>query len=81
MPDEYFSWFHGGSLIPKEIIKQTLNRIGYKNRIFSLAEETGFCRLSNMNSVLFVDIGLNQKWFIIKKLAYLVLNFFIKKKR
>ena len=68
MPNEYFSWFHGGSLIPKEIIKQTLNRIGYKNRIFNLAKETGFCRLSNMNTVLFVDIGLNKKMIENKKI-------------
>ena len=42
MPDEYFSWFHGGSLIPKEIIKQTLNRIGYKNKFLALLKKLGF---------------------------------------
>tara|TARA_B100000508_G_scaffold136282_1_gene129111 strand:- start:130 stop:1371 length:1242 start_codon:yes stop_codon:yes gene_type:complete len=81
MPDEYFSWFHGGSLIRKEIIKQTLNRIGYKNRIFSLAEETGFCRLSNMNSVLFVDIGLNKKTIHNKKASLFGFEFFYKKEK
>ncbi len=81
MPDEYFSWFHGGSLIPKEIIKQTLNRIGYKNRIFSLAEETGFCRLSNMNSVLFVDIGVNKKTIHNTKASLFGFEFFIKKEK
>ncbi len=81
MPDEYFSWFHGGSLIPKEIIKQTLNRIGYKNRIFSLAEETGFCRLSNINSVLFVDIGLNKKMIHNKKASLFGFEFFYKKEK
>ena len=81
MPDEYFSWFHGGSLIPKEIIKQTLNRIGYKNKIFSLAEETGFCRLSNMHSVLFVDIGLNEKKNKNKKASLFGFEFFYKKEK
>ena len=81
MPDEYFSWFNGGSLIQKEIIKQTLNRIGYKNRIFSLAEETGFCRLSNMNSVLFVDIGLNKKTIHNKKASLFGFEFFYKKEK
>lgn len=81
MPNEYFSWFHGGSLIPKEIIKQTLNRIGYKNKIFSLAEETGFCRLSNMNSVLFVDIGLNKKTIHNTKASLFAFEFFYKKEK
>ncbi len=81
MPDEYFSWFHGGSLISKEVIKQTLNRIGYKNRMFSLAEETGFCRLSNMNSVLFVDIGLNAKMIQNKKASLFGFEFFYKKEK
>jgi len=81
MPNEYFSWFHGGSLIPKEIIKQTLNRIGYKNKIFSLAKETGFCRLSNMNSVLFVDIGLNKKTIQNTKASLFAFEFFYKKEK
>ena len=81
MPNGYFSWFHGGSLVPKEVIKQTLNRIGYKNRVFSLAEKTGFCRLSNINSVLFVDIGLKEKMSQNKKASLFGFEFFYKKEK
>ncbi len=60
MPNGYFAWFFGGSIASKEIIKQTLNRIGYKNRIFSLAKETGFSRIMGLSTTTLVDIGTNQ---------------------
>ena len=49
MPNENLAWFNGGSIVSKDLIKQTLNRIGYKNKIFHIAEETGFCRMSNQD--------------------------------
>ena len=35
MPNGNFAWFNGGSLVSKDLIKQTLDRIGYKNKIFN----------------------------------------------
>ena len=81
MPNDYFAWFHGGSLVPKDIIKQTLNRIGYKNRIFQVAEDTGFCRLSNMDSLVFVDIGLKPILSTNTKASLFAFEFFYKKEK
>jgi len=81
MPDQYFAWFHGGSLVPKNTIKQTLDRVGYKNRIFNTAEKTGFCRLSNIDSVLFVDIGLNKKINPNTKASLFAFEFYYKKEK
>ena len=81
MPNGHFAWFHGGSLVPKDIIKQTLNRIGYKNRIFQVAEDTGFCRLSNMDSLVFVDIGLKPIVNINTKASLFAFEFFYKKEK
>ena len=81
MPNDHFAWFHGGSLVPKDIIKQTLNRVGYKNRIFQVAEYTGFCRLSNMDSLVFVDIGLKPKVNTNTKASLFAFEFFYKKEK
>ena len=81
MPNDHFAWFHGGSLVPKDIIKQTLNRIGYKNRIFQVAKDTGFCRLSNMDSLVFVDIGLKPIVNINTKASLFAFEFFYKKEK
>ena len=81
MPNGHFAWFHGGSLVPKDIIKQTLNRVGYKNRIFQVAEDTGFCRLSNMDSLVFVDIGLKPIVNINTKASLFAFEFFYKKEK
>ena len=81
MPNGHFAWFHGGSLVPKDIIKQTLNRVGYKNRIFQIAEDTGFCRLSNMDSLVFVDIGLKPIVNINTKASLFAFEFFYKKEK
>ena len=81
MPNGYFAWFHGGSLVPKDIIKQTLNRVGYKNRIFQVAEDTGFCRLSNMDSLVFVDIGLKPIVNTNTKASLFAFEFFYKKEK
>ena len=81
MPNDHFAWFHGGSLVPKDIIKQTLNRIGYKNRIFQVAEDTGFCRLSNMDSLVFVDIGLKPIVNTNTKASLFAFEFFYKKEK
>ena len=81
MPNGHFSWFHGGSLVPKDIIKQTLNRVGYKNRIFQVAEDTGFCRLSNMDSLVFVDIGLKPIVSTNTKASLFAFEFFYKKEK
>ncbi len=81
MPNDCFAWFHGGSLVPKDIIKQTLNRIGYKNRIFQLAEDTGFCRLSNMDTVVFVDVGLKPIVSTNTKASLFAFEFFYKKEK
>jgi uncharacterized heparinase superfamily protein len=58
MPDENFAWFNGGGLVESNLIRQTLNRIGYKNRIFNVAKDTGYCRLALNDTVVFVDTGL-----------------------
>ena len=81
MPNEYFAWFNGGSLVPKDLIKQTLNRIGYKNRIFQIAEQTGFCRLSNIDSVVFVDIGLKSTISTNTKASLFAFEFYYKKEK
>ena len=81
MPNDHFAWFHGGSLVPKDIIKQTLNRVGYKNRIFQVAEDTGFCRLSNMDSLVFVDIGLKPIVSTNTKASLFAFEFFYKKEK
>ena len=81
MPNHHFAWFHGGSLVPKDIIKQTLNRIGYKNKIFQVAEDTGFCRLSNMDSLVFVDIGLKPIVNTNTKASLFAFEFFYKKEK
>lgn len=81
MPNGHFAWFHGGSLVPKDIIKQTLNRIGYKNRIFQVAEDTGFCRLSNMDSLVFVDIGSKPIVNTNTKASLFAFEFFYKKEK
>ena len=81
MPNGHFAWFHGGSLVPKDIIKQTLNRVGYKNRIFQVAEDTGFCRLSNMDSLVFVDIGLKPLVNTNTKASLFAFEFFYKKEK
>ena len=81
MPNGHFAWFHGGSLVPKDIIKQTLNRVGYKNRIFQVAEDTGFCRLSNMDSLVFVDIGLKPVVNTNTKASLFAFEFFYKKEK
>ena len=81
MPNDHFAWFHGGSLVPKDIIKQTLNRVGYKNRIFQVAEDTGFCRLSNMDSLVFVDIGLKPIVNTNTKASLFAFEFFYKKEK
>ncbi|MFL2830527.1 MAG: heparinase II/III family protein [Candidatus Puniceispirillales bacterium] len=81
MPNGHFAWFHGGSLVPKDIIKQTLNRVGYKNRIFQVAEDTGFCRLSNMDSLVFVDIGLKPIVNTNTKASLFAFEFFYKKEK
>ena len=81
MPNGHFAWFHGGSLVPKDIIKQTLNRVGYKNRIFQVAEDTGFCRLSNMDSLVFVDIGLKPIVSTNTKASLFAFEFFYKKEK
>ena len=81
MPNDHFAWFYGGSLVPKDIIKQTLNRVGYKNRIFQVAEDTGFCRLSNMDSLVFVDIGLKPIVNTNTKASLFAFEFFYKKEK
>ena len=81
MPNGHFAWFLGGSLVPKDIIKQTLNRVGYKNRIFQVAEDTGFCRLSNMDSLVFVDIGLKPIVNTNTKASLFAFEFFYKKEK
>ena len=81
MPNDHFAWFHGGSLVPKDIIKQTLNRVGYKNRIFQVAKDTGFCRLSNMDSLIFVDIGLKPIVNTNTKASLFAFEFFYKKEK
>ena len=81
MPNGHFAWFHGGSLVPKDIIKQTLNRVGYKNRIFQVAEDTGFCRLSNMDSLVFVDIALKPIVNTNTKASLFAFEFFYKKEK
>ena len=81
MPNGHFAWFHGGSLVPKDIIKQTLNRIGYKNKIFQVAKDTGFCRLSNMDSLVFVDIGLKPIVSTNTKASLFAFEFFYKKEK
>ena len=81
MPDENFSWFHGGSLIEKHLIKQTLNRIGYKNRIFNIANDTGYCRLSCNETVVFVDIGLHKKLSSDSKASLFAFELFYKKEK
>src|SRR6056300_242087 len=81
MPDENFSWFHGGSLIEKHLIKQTLNRIGYKNRIFNIANDTGYCRLSCNETVVFADIGLHKKLSSDSKASLFAFELFYKKEK
>ena len=81
MPDENFAWFHGGSLVEKDLIKQTLNRIGYKNRIFNIAKDSGYCRLSHNDTVLFADIGLNEKISPDTKASLFAFELFYKKQK
>ena len=81
MPNESFAWFNGGSLIEKNLIKQTLNRIGFKNRIFNVAEESGYCRLSSNDTVIFMDIGLPQKVSVDTKASLFAFELFYKKEK
>ena len=81
MPNGYFSWFHGGSLISKDLIKQTLDRIGYKNKIFKIAEETGFCRLTNSESVVFIDIGVKENLTSKSKASLFAFEFYYQKEK
>ena len=81
MPNEYFSWFHGGSLVPKNTIKQTLDRIGYKNKTFEIAYDTGFCRMSNINSLVFVDIGSKSNTSNDSKASLFAFEFFYHKQK
>ena len=81
MPNGYFSWFHGGSLVSKNIIKQTLDRIGYKNRIFKIAGDTGFCRMANLDSVIFTDIGSKKNTSDDTKASLFAFEFFYQKQK
>ena len=81
MPNGCFSWFHGGSLVSKNIIKQTLDRVGYKNKTFSIAEDTGFCRMSNVNSVILVDIGSKKNTSNDSKASLFAFEFFYQKQK
>ncbi|MDC0093980.1 heparinase II/III family protein [Alphaproteobacteria bacterium] len=81
MPNGFFSWFHGGSLVSKDMIKQTLDRIGYKNKVFNIAEDTGFCRMSSMDSLVFIDIGSKRNTSNDKKASLFAFEFFYKKQK
>ena len=81
MPNDYFAWFHGGSLISKDLIKQTLDRIGYKNKIFEIAEETGFYRMSNIDTVVFMDIGVIQNLKHKNKASLFAFEFYFQKQK
>ena len=81
MPDDFFSWFHGGSLVSKDMIKQTLDRIGYKNKVFNVAEDTGFCRMSTIDSLVFIDIGSKKNTSDDKKASLFAFEFFYKKQK
>ena len=81
MPNGYFSWFYGGSLISRNTIKQTLDRVGYKNRFFNIAEKTGFCRMSNVSSVVFLDIGAKENTVKETKSSLFAFEFFYQKQK
>ena len=81
MPNGLFSWFHGGSLVSIDIIKQTLDRIGYKNKVFSIAEDTGFCRMSNVDTVVFSDIGSKENTGNDTKASLFAFELFHKKQK
>lgn len=81
MPDENFAWFNGGGLVESNLIRQTLNRIGYKNRIFNVAKDTGYCRLALNDTVVFVDIGLEKKVSSDTKASLFAFELFYKKEK
>ena len=81
MPNENLAWFNGGSIVSKDLIKQTLNRIGYKNKIFHIAEETGFCRISNQDIVLMADIGTKKNLKKQNKAGLFSFEFYYKKQK
>ena len=81
MPNGFFSWFHGGSIISQDMIKQTLGRIGYKNNVFNIAEDTGFCRISNIDTLMFVDIGSKENTSSDTKASLFAFEFFYKKQK
>ena len=81
MPNGFFSWFHGGSIVSQDTIKQTLSRIGYKNKVFNIAEDTGFCRISNINSIVFVDIGSKENTSSDTKASLFAFEFFYQKQK
>ena len=79
MPNGFFSWFHGGSIVSQDMIRQTLGRIGYKNNIFNIAEDTGFCRISNIDSLMFIDIGSKENTSDDTKASLFAFEFFYQK--
>lgn len=81
MPNGNFAWFNGGSLVSKDLIKQTLDRIGYKNKIFSMAKQTGFCRLSNQESVVFIDVGIKENLIRKSKASLFSFEFYFQKQK
>ena len=81
MPNGFFSWFHGGSIVSQDMIKQTLGRIGYKNNVFNIAEDTGFCRISNIDTLVFIDIGSKENTSIDTKASLFAFEFFYQKQK
>ncbi len=81
MPNGYFAWFNSGSLVSKDLIKQTLDRIGYKNKVFSIAKDSGFCRLSNQESIVFADIGVKENLISKSKASLFSFEFYFQKQK
>ena len=81
MPNESFAWFNGGSLIEKNLIKQTLNRIGYKNRIFNVADESGYSDYLQMIQSYLWILVFHKKFQLIQRQVYLHSSFSTKKKK
>ena len=68
-------------LVESNLIRQTLNRIGYKNRILNVAKDTGYCRLALNDTVVFVDTGLEKKVSSDTKASLFAFELFYKKEK
>ena len=62
-----FAHFHFAGSVPAADIEQVINRCAVKGRVISVAEDTGFVRLSAARSLVIMDTGISPQSHLITR--------------